>query len=247
VAGDAVGALMPKHARLPATSWADMPRSLAFYAVFYLGSAVWLIGSWPLIRLWPGVLHPMVRNWGRYHRCCARWLLGIGLRIEGKVPNRACLVAMKHESFFEAIDLPVLFDHPAAFAKVELTRLPLWGGYSNLYGNVPVERDQGAKALRKMVAAARGIAAQGRPLVIFPEGTRVPHGAPAPLQSGFAGLYKLLGLPVVPVAVASGALYHRWWKRRGVIVLRFAEEIPAGLPREEVEARVRVAMNALNG
>ena len=64
-----------------------------------------------------------------------------------------------------------------------------------------------------MLAEARGFIDSGRPLVIFPEGTRVPHGARPPLQSGFAGLYKLLGLPVVPVAVDSGPLYHRWWKR----------------------------------
>ena len=228
-------------------SWADVPRSIAFYAVFYLGSAVWLLGSWPLIRIWPRVLFPMVANWGLYHRWCARVFAGIHLAVEGEVPNRACLVAMKHESFFEAIDLPALFRYPSAFAKVELTRLPLWGGYSNLYGNVPVERDQGAKALRKMVSAARERAAEGRPLVIFPEGTRVPHGTEGQLQSGFAGLYKLIGLPVVPIAVSSGALYHRRWKRPGVIVFRVGAEIPPGLPREEIEARVCAAINVLNG
>jgi 1-acyl-sn-glycerol-3-phosphate acyltransferase len=75
----------------------------------------------------------------------------------------------------------------------------------------------------------------------------VPHGERAPLRSGFAGLYKLLGLPVVPVAVDSGPLYHRLWKRRGTITVRFGEIIPPGLPREEVEARVHAAINALNG
>ncbi len=63
--------------------------------------------------------------------------------------------------------------------------------------------------LRKMVSAARGFVAEGRPLVIFPEGTRTPIGEHPPLQSGFAGLYKLIGMPVVPVACDSGRLYHR--------------------------------------
>jgi 1-acyl-sn-glycerol-3-phosphate acyltransferase len=69
----------------------------------------------------------------------------------------------------------------------------------------------------------------------------------APLQAGFAGLYKLIGLPVVPVAVNSGPLYHRRWKRRGTITLRFGETIPTGLPRDEIEVRVLAAINSLNG
>src|SRR3546814_806793 len=109
-----------------------------------------------------------------------------------------------------------------------------------------VRRDEGAKALRAMLSEARAFVGTGRPLAIFPEGTRVPHGTRPPLQAGFAGLYKLLGIPVVPVAVNSGPLYHRLWKRGGTITYRFGELIPPGLPREEVEARVHAAMNALN-
>jgi 1-acyl-sn-glycerol-3-phosphate acyltransferase len=97
-----------------------------------------------------------------------------------------------------------------------------------------------------MIAAARKLSAEGRPLVILPEGTRVAHGEMPPLQAGFAGLYKMLGLPVVPIAVASGTIYHRRWKRRGTIHIAIGETIPAGLPREEIEARVHAAINALN-
>jgi 1-acyl-sn-glycerol-3-phosphate acyltransferase len=97
-----------------------------------------------------------------------------------------------------------------------------------------------------MLAEARGFAASGRPLVIFPEGTRVPHGERPALQAGFAGLYKLLGMPVVPVAVNSGPLYHRGWKRPGTITLHFGEPIEPGLLRDEIEARVIAAINVLN-
>ena len=124
--------------------------------------------------------------------------------------------------------------------------MPAWGPAARRYGLVPVERDQGAKALRAMVAAARGLAKENRPLVIFPEGTRVPHGTRPALQSGFAGLYKLIGLPVVPIAVNSGPLLHGFWKRRGTVTYRVGEMIPAGLPRDEIEARVLAAINVLN-
>jgi 1-acyl-sn-glycerol-3-phosphate acyltransferase len=97
-----------------------------------------------------------------------------------------------------------------------------------------------------MLSEARRLKDTGRPFAIFPEGTRVPHGANPRLRAGFAGLYKLLGLPVVPVAVDSGPLYARLWKPRGTITLRFAEPVPPGLPRAEVEARVHAGINALN-
>ena len=139
-----------------------------------------------------------------------------------------------------------MFDRPSVFAKAELMRLPLWGFAADRYGLVAVEREQGAKALRAMLNAAKKYSADGRPLLIFPEGTRVPHGQRAELQSGFAGLYKLLGLPVVACAIDSGPLYHRRWKRPGTVTFRFSEPIPPGLPREEIEQRVQDAINALN-
>jgi 1-acyl-sn-glycerol-3-phosphate acyltransferase len=74
----------------------------------------------------------------------------------------------------------------------------------------------------------------------------VRHGTQPPLQAGFAGLYKLLGLPVIPVAVDSGPLYHRFIKRAGTVTYRFGEPVPPGLPRAEAEARVHAAINALN-
>lgn len=96
-----------------------------------------------------------------------------------------------------------------------------------------------------MLALAKQRVAEGRPLVIFPEHPR-RAGTRPPLQSGFAGLYKLLKLPVVPIAVDSGRLYHHVVKRPGRITYKVGETIPAGLPREEVEARVHAAINVLN-
>lgn len=224
----------------------SVPRSLAFYFAFYLGTVVYVLASLVAAMFGPRALRWVVDGWSHYHRHCVRWLLGIRVRIEGDLPTAPVLIAIKHESFFEAIDLPCLLDYPSVFAKVELMRLPLWGRVAAMYGLVSVERDQGAKALRTMMAAAKVLTAAGRPLAIFPEGTRVPHGTEPPLQSGFAGLYKLLGLPVVAGAIDSGPLYHRAWKRPGTITYRFSEPIPPGLPRDEVEARVHAAMNALN-
>ncbi|MEO6717952.1 MAG: lysophospholipid acyltransferase family protein [Novosphingobium sp.] len=230
----------------PPPTAGDVLRSLAFYALFYGGSLALVAGAVAVLTLAPARFRAFANGWAAYHRLCVRHLLGVNIAISGALPGGPLLVACKHESFFEAIDMPNLVANPAVFAKAELMRIPLWGKAAAAYGLISVAREQGAKTLRTMVAAARKLSAEGRPLVIFPEGTRVPHGQRLPLQAGFAGLYKLLGLPVVPIAVRSGTIYHRRWKRRGTIQILIGDPIPPGLPREEIEARVLTAINALN-
>jgi 1-acyl-sn-glycerol-3-phosphate acyltransferase len=221
-------------------------RSAVFYLVFYLGTIFVVLACLAALLADQETFRRMVDRWAKWHRWCARLLLGITVRVEGTLPAGPIFVAMKHESFFEAIDLAQVLPYPGVFAKAELMRIPLWGTVADRYGLVEVQRDQGAKALRHMLTAAKKISAAGRPLMIFPEGTRVPHGTQRPLQAGFAGVYKLLGLPVVAIAVDAGPLYHRWIKRPGVVTYRIAEPIPPDLPREEVEVRVQAAINALN-
>ena len=224
----------------------EVVRSLLFYVAFYLGTAYYVLAALAWLPFNRERFVQAVLGWSRFHRKCASRLLGINVVVRGELPLSGALVALKHESFFEAIDLPNMMALPAIIAKAELLRIPLWGKAGASYGLIGVERDQGAKALRTMLAAARKMIASGRLLAIFPEGRRVPHGAVAPLGSGFAGLYKLFKLPVVPIALDSGPLYHRWWKRPGTITLLVGETIPPGLAREELEARVTVAINALN-
>lgn len=221
-------------------------RSLTFYVLFYGGSALLVIASVIAVLARKEWLRPVVAVWGHWHLWCVETVLGIDVVLDGVLPQGPVLIAVKHESFFEAIDTPRLFEYPAVFAKQELFRIPGWGYSARVYGLVPVAREEGAKALRAMIATAKERVEAGRALVIFPEGTRVPHGARPPLQAGFAGLYKLLRLPVVPIAVDSGATYHHVVKRPGRITYKVGATIPAGLPRKEVEAKVQAAINALN-
>lgn len=221
-------------------------RNLLFYPLFYGVSALLVVASVLAVPMGQTALKGVVARWGSWHFWCVENLLGIRIIQEGVIPDEPVLIAVKHESYFEAIDLPRLFSFPTVFAKRELFLIPGWGFSARVYGLVPVARDKGAKALREMIAFAKLRIGEGRPLVIFPEGTRVPHGEEPPLQSGFVGIYKLLGLPVVPVAVNSGPSYRPFIKRPGTITYRVGEMIPAGLPRAEVERRVHRAINALN-
>jgi 1-acyl-sn-glycerol-3-phosphate acyltransferase len=222
-------------------------RSILFYKLFYGISAFLVIGAALSLPFGRSALRRWVRWWTDWHRWCVRNLLGITIRIEGELADGPVLYVIKHESFFEAIDAPTLLPLPSVFTKRELFDIPFWGRAALIYGLVPVSRDGGATALREMLRAAKSMVADDRPLVLFAEGTRVPHGETPPMRSGFAGIYKLVGLPVLPIAVDSGPLYHRWIKRKGVITYQIGEMIPAGLPRDEVEAKVHAAINVLNG
>lgn len=228
------------------TRLAAMLRRAAFALLFYGGTFLLALAAivTAVGRGWGATV--LGEAWARWHRWCVVHVLGIAVKVEGPVPQGAVIVAGKHETMFEAIDLPNLIHRPVPFAKAELLRIPLWGRVGRHYGVVSVERSAGAKALRAMRAAAAGFVQQGRPLVIFPEGTRVAHGQKPPLQAGFAGIYALLGLPVVPMAVDSGRTYGDPHRVGGTITVRFGETIPAGLPRAEAEARVHAAINALN-
>lgn len=221
-------------------------RNLAYYIVFYTGSALITLAAYLTIRMNTRIFRTCVHAWSRLQRWSMKHLLGAPVVIEGGPISEPALYAIKHESFFEAIDACALLHLPVVLAKAELFRIPLWGPVAHAYGLIAVERDAGAKALMAMMRQAKAAVAAGRPMIIFPEGTRVPHGDRGELQAGFAGLYKVLGLPVVPVAVDSGPSYKPALKPRRPITYRFGEPIPPGLPRDEVEARVIEAINALN-
>jgi len=223
-------------------------RSLIFTPVFYLGSAVIVIVA---VLLLPFGEKTAIRSgliWARFHYWCAHTFLGIETRIEGEFATVPTLYAFKHESMFETAEVLRLFHDPVVVFKKELLAIPGWGWVAKKHGVIAIDRDAGAGAVRALLTAAKRVRAEGRNVVIFPEGTRVPHGASPPLKAGFAGLYKALGLPVVPVAMNSGRLWPRrsLIKRKGVVTFRFGEAIPPGLPRDEIEARVHAAINALN-
>lgn len=218
---------------------------LAFYGGSFFISLVatgtlFLSDRW--LRVTPGW-------WARWQRWTCRVILGQQVVVDGAMPADPALVVMKHEAMFETIDIMLLLRQPVAFAKRELFAIPIWGTLARHYGLIAIDRSAGAAALRHMLGEAQAARAAGRSLVLFPEGTRVPPGETPDIRAGFAGLYKLLGLDVVPVAVASGHLGPRpgWIRWPGTIRYRIGAVIPAGLPREEAETRVHAALNALNG
>jgi 1-acyl-sn-glycerol-3-phosphate acyltransferase len=221
-------------------------RSLLFAFIFYLGTIFYVLVCFAVMPFGRGAVRAVADAWARFHGRCVVLLLGIRTRVEGRPPAGSVLVAAKHQSMFETLELVALLDTPVVVMKRELAEIPLWGRLATTYGMIPVDRSGGAKALRRMVKQAEEAIGEGRQIAIFPEGTRVAPGEQPPLQSGFAALYRALGLAVVPVALDSGRLWPRGFvKKPGIVTIRFGDPIPPGLKRQEVEARVHEAINAL--
>jgi len=221
-------------------------RSLVYAAIFYpatvvlvlVGIVATLIGRRPTLAV--------VLGWVDFHHLLAERVLGIHSRVEGSIPPGPHLIAVKHQSMLETMEMVRLTNLPVIVIKKELADIPLFGRMTRRYGVIAVERSAGAKALRALVDEGRGALESGRPVIIYPEGTRVRVGETPALRSGFTALYRALALPVVSVAVDSGRLWGRGLVHRsGTVTLKVGATIPVGLKREEVEARVHAAINAL--
>ena len=223
-------------------------RSLLFNVIFYIGSVPLVIAAGLAALFGQEAIMAASRVWAQYHYWCVRWLLGIEVRVEGQFPKGACIIAMKHEAMLEAIEILRLIDRPATVFKAELMNIPVWGAAARRHGVIPISREAGSAALRAMLKAAREAAAADRPIVIFPEGTRVSPGERPPLRPGIAGLYKTLALPVYPVAINTGRLWpkRKFLKHSGVAIVRVGDPIPPGLAREDIEARIHSSINVLN-
>jgi 1-acyl-sn-glycerol-3-phosphate acyltransferase len=228
-------------------------RSLAFNLLFYVWTI--LIGTLGL----PVLSMPRltVMHFGRFWARGVLWLLrivaGLDHEVRGRehIPPGASIIAMKHQSAWDTLVMPALLGDAAMVLKSELRFVPIYGWYAVRAGSIPIDRKGGARAVRDMVAEARRVAAAGRPIVIFPEGTRTAPGARLPYQPGVAALYLALQVPVVPVAVNSGLYWGRrsFLKRKGRIILEFLDPIAPGLPRREMmaelEHRIETATAAL--
>lgn len=222
-------------------------RSLLFLIIFYPGTLLISIGGIPFALAGRDRMRRYTMGWVAFHGWCERWLLGIRTRIEGPVPAGPVLVAAKHQSLLDPPALVRILNGPAVVMKEQLERVPIWGWLAKSYGNISIDRSAGASALRRMVREAAQAPREGRSVLIFPEGTRVHLGEQPPLQPGFAGLYRALGLPVVPVALDTGRVWPRrgWIRRSGTATYLFGEPLPPGLPRDELERRIHAAINRL--
>ena len=224
-------------------------RSALFLLWFLLITTILSLIFLPVLVLPRSATVWLARFWSRLTFWGLKAFTGIGFEVRGTPPKGPALVASKHMSMWDTMALYLVLDQPAIVLKRELLRIPFYGWYVWKATAIAIDRTAGASALRKMSAAARRVLDQGRPILIFPEGTRQKPGAPPDYKPGVAGLYALLGAECVPVALNSGVYWTGFLKRPGTIVLEFLEPIAPGLKRDAfmglLESRIETATNRL--
>lgn len=190
--------------------------------------------------------------WSRLMLGLADAVVGLDYAVRGQenIPNGPALFAIKHQSAWDTLAVASLLPQPVVVLKRELFWVPFYGWYAKRAGMIAIDRGAGAAALRRMLRAAQAAIAKGRPLVIFPQGTRTlpasQGGAPKPYQPGVAALYGELGVPVVPVALNSGLFWRRraFRKQPGRIIVEFLPPIAPGLAKRDFLARLETVIES---
>jgi 1-acyl-sn-glycerol-3-phosphate acyltransferase len=230
-----------------------MARSLLFSLLFYVTTALYVLLGSPLLFLPRRWAMAALKNHCRTELWLLKHIVGLDYEVRGldKLPKGPCLVASKHQSAWETFALIPLFRDPALLMKRELFWIPFHGWFSYKFGMIPVDRDAGPTALRRMLHAAQKRIKDGREIIIFPEGTRRAPGAPPAYKTGIVLLYNALKVPCVPVALNSGFFWARrsLTRKPGMIIVEILDPIPPGLPKAEflnrLEEAIETASNRL--
>ncbi|MEQ1755942.1 MAG: lysophospholipid acyltransferase family protein [Micropepsaceae bacterium] len=217
---------------------------LIVFQVFFWGWSILINLIWLPALLLPrtAVVRGMeiwasVSFWGLKH------IVGLDFEVRGQenIPKGAALYAVKHMSMWETIAQHILLRDPAIIMKRELLRVPVYGWYAQKCEMIVIDRGGHAASLRNMIRTAQACLSAGRPVVIFPEGTRKLPGERPDYKPGIAALYTALNVPCVPIALNSGLFWARKGTnpRKGRIVVEILPAIAPGLNRRDFMAQLQ--------
>ncbi len=227
-------------------------RSLGFNIYLYIMTAIVAVLGSPALLISETATYRVTRLWSRLVNIGLRLICNIRIEIRGQenLPaDRPALIACKHQSMWDTIIFLSLLPKPVYVLKRELGQIPFFGWYTIATGMVRVDRDGHASALKKMIADAKRCIAEGKTLVIFPEGSRAPAGGKLEYKPGIAALYHQLGVGCVPAALNSGLFWPRrkFLRPPGTIVLEFLAPIAPGQTRREFMATLEERIESATG
>jgi len=215
--------------------------SLIFIPAFFLPQKIVLFGG-KLMGYWTGF--------------CLKFFLSTKIEIKGKeniIQNENFFIVSSHQSMFETFYLQTIFNSPVFILKKELIMIPIFGWYLKKIGSISIKRNKISKDnLGFFEDIIKIISNSKRPLIIFPQGTRVLPDERPPFKKGASRIYEELAIACQPVAINSGYV----WPKRGPkisnknIIISILKPIPPGLSKEEfnkiVESQIYSELNLIS-
>ena len=218
-------------------------RSVLFAIAFYGWCLVLGVPYFPLLLMPRSVCARLAHIWVRSSLGLARAFIGIRCEVRGRenLPPEPFVVASKHQSAWDTLIYAYLFYDSAYVLKKELMWLPFFGWHLRRLRMIGIDRSGGAKALSALVRDVKDRLANGRSVIIFPQGTRTAPGVERKYLPGVSAIYRQVDTVVVPVALNSGMFWprRRFIKFPGTIILEFLPPIEPGLDRRTFERTLR--------
>ena len=215
-------------------------RSLVFNIFLYVFTALCSIVAMLLAASNPRRLPTFAQWWSRTWLAFYRKICGVSYAVRGQenIPAGGCIIAMKHQSTWDTFALFAIFPEPVFVFKAELAFIPIFGMALKHLKCIAVKRGTGKIALDSMIQGTAAAIAQGKQVVVFPEGTRAAIDAPATYKTGVSHVCHALQVSCIPVALNSGLL---WPKRKflrppGTVTVEILPAVPPGMQRKEIHS-----------
>ena len=215
-------------------------RSLLFNLFLYTGIIVVFVIAIPALFLPAKITLLFGKFLGHYVIFIVRIFLNTKVEFKGveNIPkNEKYFVACAHQSMFETFALQSVLDYPVFILKKELLKIPLFGQYLKKIKSIEITRDTTTKEnLSFFDKVAKIVSEENRPLLIFPQGTRVKFNERVPFKKGVGRIYETLNISCLPVALNSGKVWPKEGiiKHSGNITVSFLKPIKAGQNRDEI-------------
>ena len=194
---------------------------------------------------------------GQWSAICLRIFLSTKIIIKGKeniIANEKFFIASSHQSMFETFYLQTIFNSPRFILKKELLKIPIFGWYLKKIGSISINRNKTTKDNLGFFDEIKNymIDQSDRPLIIFPQGTRLSPDDRSPFKKGAARIYDELKIKCQPVAINSGKI----WPKKGIkksnlnLIISILKPIEKGMKKEEflkiLEQNIYSELNKLN-
>lgn len=217
-------------------------RSIIFNICFYTVTSIICMVFIPALLFPRGATLFVTRLWLSIVSFLEKHIVGLTFEVRGQqfLPKSGSyIVAAKHQSAYETLKLHHLFGDPTIVLKRELLKIPLFGTFLNKLDVIAINRGNKEEAMKSIVDGAKRMQDQERPIIIFPQGTRVsvsdtPHEKP--YKGGIVKMYANTTMAIIPLALNSGLFWARnsFIKKPGKVIFEFLAPIESGLPDKKV-------------